>query len=73
MAKPELEYFDTETIPWKPSENSPGQYEKILSKDPETGSFIINHSPVHLFVTDKLAEELSDFQKLLEHENLLLK
>ena len=39
MAKPELEYFDTETIPWKPIKNSPGQYEKILSKDPQTGSF----------------------------------
>ena len=61
MAKPELDYFDTEIITWKPIEGSPGQYEKILSKDPETGSFIINHSPVHLFVTDKLAEELSGF------------
>ena len=38
MAKPELEYFDTETIPWKPIKNSPGQYEKILSSDPKTGS-----------------------------------
>ncbi|MBA7578025.1 hypothetical protein ES708_19881 [subsurface metagenome] len=39
MAKPELEYFDTEMIPWKPIEDSLGQYEKILSKDPETGSY----------------------------------
>lgn len=61
MAKPELNYFNTEIIPWKPIEGSPGQHEKILSKDPETGSFIINHCPVHLFVTDKLAKELSDF------------
>ena len=61
MAKPKLEFFNTEAIPWEPIKNSPGQYEKILSKDPETGSFIINHSPAHLFVTDKLAEELSDF------------
>jgi hypothetical protein len=38
MAKPELEFFNTETIPWKPIEGSPGQYEKILSMDPETGS-----------------------------------
>jgi len=38
MFKPELEFFDTEAIPWKPIENSPGQYEKILSMDPETGS-----------------------------------
>ena len=39
MAKPELEFFDTEPIPWKPIEGSPGQYEKILSRDPVTGSF----------------------------------
>ena len=39
MAKPKLEFFNTEIIPWKPIEGSPGQYEKILSKDPETGSF----------------------------------
>lgn len=61
MAKPELDYFDTEIIPWKPIEGSPGQYGKILNKDPETGSFIINHSLVHLFATDKLDEELTDF------------
>jgi len=39
MAKPELDYFDTEIIPWKPIKGSPGQYEKILSSDPETGSY----------------------------------
>ena len=39
MAKPELDYFDTELIPWKAIENSPGQYEKILNKDPKTGSY----------------------------------
>lgn len=39
MAKPELEFFDTELIPWKPIEGAPGQYEKILSRDPETGSY----------------------------------
>jgi len=38
MSKPELEFFNTEIIPWKPIEGSPGQYEKILSMDPETGS-----------------------------------
>jgi len=38
MEKPELEFFNTETIPWKPIKNSPGQYEKILSCDPKTGS-----------------------------------
>ena len=39
MAKLELHYFDTEEIPWRPIEDRPGQYEKILSKDPQTGSF----------------------------------
>ena len=38
MAKPELEFFNTEAIPWEPVKNSPGQYEKILSRDPKTGS-----------------------------------
>ncbi len=38
MAKPEMEFFDTELLPWKPIEGRPGQYEKILSMDPETGS-----------------------------------
>jgi len=38
MAKPELEFFNTEAIPWKPIKNSPGQYEKILSSDPKTGN-----------------------------------
>ena len=61
MAKPELEFFNTEIIPWKPIEGSPGQYEKILSRDPKTGSLIINYCPAHLFFADKLAEELSDF------------
>jgi len=36
MAKPKLEFFNTEAIPWEPIKNSPGQYEKILSMDPET-------------------------------------
>lgn len=40
MAKPEMEFFDTELIPWKPVEGGrPGAYEKILSMDPDTGSF----------------------------------
>jgi len=28
MAKPELEFFDTKLIPWKPIEGAPGKYEK---------------------------------------------
>lgn len=38
MAKPQLEFFDTELIPWTPVTGRPGQYEKILSLDPDTGS-----------------------------------
>lgn len=38
MAKPEMEFFDTELIPWRPVQGRVGQYEKILSMDPETGS-----------------------------------
>lgn len=39
MAKPELEFFDTGLIPWKPVEGIPGKYEKILARDPDTGSY----------------------------------
>ncbi|MGD9117673.1 MAG: cupin domain-containing protein [Dehalococcoidia bacterium] len=38
MAKPEIEYLDTESIPWTPVEGAPGLYEKILSFDPDTGN-----------------------------------
>lgn len=38
MAKPALEWFDTEDIPWTPVEGLPGVYEKVLSEDPDTGS-----------------------------------
>ncbi|NNG01177.1 MAG: hypothetical protein HKM93_17430 [Desulfobacteraceae bacterium] len=37
MAKPELEFFDPEYLPWVQVEGQqPGQCEKILSLDPET-------------------------------------
>jgi hypothetical protein len=39
MAKPELELFDPDTIPWRPVEGRLGAYEKILSFDPETGNY----------------------------------
>ena len=38
MNKPEMEFFDTEFIPWEPDEGVPGQFKKILSIDKETGS-----------------------------------
>ena len=38
MAKPELDFFDAEYIPWAQVEGQqPGQCEKILSYDPTTG------------------------------------
>ena len=39
MAKPESEFFPTGRIPWKPVKGVPGQWEKILSRDDETGSY----------------------------------
>ena len=39
MNKPELEFFDVEQIPWTPVEGAPpGIWERVLSRDPETGS-----------------------------------
>ena len=36
MAKPELEFFPTDNIPWVPVEGAPpGHYQKILTEDPE--------------------------------------
>ena len=55
MAKPELDFFDTELIPWKAIEGSTGQYEKILSKDPETDSFtrlIMSMPDLHSSIQD---------------------
>lgn len=39
MAKPELEFFDSNTIPWQLVAGRPGAYEKILSFDPDTGNY----------------------------------
>lgn len=40
MPKPELEFFDPDLIPWKQVEGAEeGIVEKIVSKDPETGSY----------------------------------
>lgn len=40
MPKPELEFFDVDLIPWKQVEGAEeGIMEKILSRDPETGSY----------------------------------
>jgi hypothetical protein len=48
MQKPELEFFDTEMVQWKPVPGSQaGVFEKILSRDEETGSYtrLLKFSP----------------------------
>jgi ChrR-like protein with cupin domain len=37
MAKPELEFFDPETLPWSAMEGEPGVSERMLAADPATG------------------------------------
>jgi len=59
LPKPELELFDTEMIPWRPVEGEPeGVYEKILSRDEETGSYtrLLKFAP-GLKLTEVLAHD----------------
>jgi hypothetical protein len=37
VAKTEFEFFDTDTVPWVPVEQSPGVSERILARDPDRG------------------------------------
>jgi hypothetical protein len=37
MAKPAIEFFDAEAIPWSPVTQQPGISERMLSHDPATG------------------------------------
>jgi len=39
MAKPEMDFHDTELIPWEELTKEPEQYVKILAKCPKTGAF----------------------------------
>lgn len=40
MPKPELEFFSPDHLPWQRADaNVEGLYEKILSRDPETGDY----------------------------------
>ena len=53
MAKPEMEFFNTALLPWKPVEGVAGAYEKILSLDPDTGSYtrlLISTPDLHNYV-----------------------
>ena len=36
MAKPELEFFDPETLPWRAVAGEPGVWERMLAEDPAT-------------------------------------
>jgi hypothetical protein len=36
MSKPELEFFDPETLPWSAVEGEPGVSERMLAADPAT-------------------------------------
>jgi hypothetical protein len=37
MGKTELEFFDTETVPWSPVAQRPGVFERVLARDPARG------------------------------------
>ncbi len=37
VGKTELEFFDTEAVPWRPVTLRPGVSERILARDPERG------------------------------------
>lgn len=38
MAKPELEFFDTETLPWRDVDGEVGVSQRVLAEDADTGS-----------------------------------
>jgi len=53
--KPELEFFDTEVLPWQKVKDTPGQYEKILCKDPDSGGItrlVLNQPDMHVCIQD---------------------
>jgi hypothetical protein len=37
MAKPAIEFFDTELVPWSPVAGQPGVSERMLAHDPSSG------------------------------------
>ena len=39
MAKPELEFFDPDLIPWEKETDIPGLYSRTLARDPKGGSY----------------------------------
>ena len=39
MGKQEFEFFDAELVPWEPEAGIEGLYSKVLSSDPDSGSY----------------------------------
>jgi ChrR Cupin-like domain len=39
MAKPEMEFFDPDLVPWEPEADIEGLYSKTLAADPDAGSY----------------------------------
>ena len=39
MPKPEMEFFDTDKIPWEQVEGVEGLYQKVLSADEQSGDY----------------------------------
>jgi ChrR Cupin-like domain len=37
VGKTELEFFDTNSVPWTPVQDSPGVSERVLARDADTG------------------------------------
>jgi len=65
--KPELEFFDTRLLPWEEVEGAPGVHQKILSADPDKGSYtrLVMSQP-------DMADSIRDYNnpkgKLLVHD-----
>lgn len=66
MAKPAIEFFDTETVPWSPVEGQLGVSERLLAHDPSSGQLTrvarwapgVDTSPMGAVVHDYVEEVL---------------
>ena len=68
MAKPEMEFHDTELMPWVELTKDPDQYVKILCTCPKTGAFTrLNRSQADLYETISRYEDPPG--KLLIHDD----
>jgi len=59
VPRPELELFDVETLEWTQVDGAlPGLMEKILSKDPDTGSYTrLLRFPAGMITTERFAHD----------------